>query len=176
VRWTVHGRRPVYESPWVNVWLDDVETPDGRRFEHHVLRMPRRSITVVVLNKLDQVLLIWRHRFITDAWGWEIPAGWTDGEESPIAAAAREAEEETGWRPAPLTELVSYNALSGISDMRFTAYLARGATYIGEPADPSESSRVGWLPLDEVPRVMRDGMISDGPSLTALAYYLAADP
>jgi hypothetical protein len=69
----------------------------------------------------------------------------------------------TAMRP-PLTELVSYNALSGISDMRFTAYLARSATYIGEPADPSESSRVEWLPLDEVPRVMRDGMISDGPS------------
>jgi len=58
--------------------------------------------------------------------------------------------------------------------MRFTAYHARGATYIGEPADPSESSRVEWLPLDEVRRLMREGLISDGPSLTALAYYLAA--
>jgi hypothetical protein len=84
--------------------------------------------------------------------------------------------EETGWRPAPLTELVSYNALSGISDMRFTAYPACGATYIGEPIDPSESRRVEWLPLGEVPRLVRDGMISDGPSLTALAYYRATGP
>jgi 8-oxo-dGTP pyrophosphatase MutT (NUDIX family) len=173
MKWTVHGRWPVYQSPWVNVWLDDVQTPDGRRFQHHVLRMPRRSITAVVVNDDDQVLLIWRHRFITDAWGWEIPAGWTDGDESKIDAAAREVEEETGWRPAPLAELISYNALSGISDMRFTAYLAHGATHISEPADPSESSRVDWLPLADIPRLISETLISDGPTLTALAYYLA---
>lgn len=169
----MHGRRPVYESDWVNVWLDDVETPDGARFEHHVLRMPRRSVTALVVNAAAEVLLIWRHRFITGAWGWEVPAGWTDGNEANAEAAAREIEEETGWRAGPLVELVSYNALSGISDMRFTAYVATTAECVGDRQDTAEASRVAWVPLDSVPRLLRDGLVSDGPSLTALAYYLA---
>jgi 8-oxo-dGTP pyrophosphatase MutT (NUDIX family) len=36
------------------------------------------------------VLLLWRHRFITDSWGYEIPAGGVDEGETPAQAATRE--------------------------------------------------------------------------------------
>ena len=75
-------------------------------------------------------------------WGWEIPAGWVDSGETPEEAAWREAEEETGWTAGPLTELARYFAVPGISDLRFTLYQAAGATYRGDPPDPSESTRV----------------------------------
>jgi len=58
MRWTVHGRRALYESDWVNLWLEDVELPDGQRLEHHVLRMPRRSVTVVVLDEDGERVLL----------------------------------------------------------------------------------------------------------------------
>ena len=76
MRWTVHGRRTMYESDYVNVYLDDVEVPDGQHLEHNVLEMPRPSVGSVVVDDDDRTLLIWRHRFITDRWGWEVPAGW----------------------------------------------------------------------------------------------------
>ena len=83
-RWTVHGRRAMYESDWVNVYLDAVELPDGHQIDHHVLTFPKASQTAVVLNDArDHVLLIWRHRFITDTWGWEVPAGWVEPGEEP---------------------------------------------------------------------------------------------
>jgi 8-oxo-dGTP pyrophosphatase MutT (NUDIX family) len=123
-RWTVHGRRAMYESEWVNVYLDDVELPDGHHIDHHVLTFPKTSQTAVVLNDArDHVLLIWRHRFITDAWGWEVPAGWVEPGEDPEAAIRREIEEETGYAAGHIEPMVSYNALSGISTMRFTAYV-----------------------------------------------------
>lgn len=173
MKWRVHGKKAVYKSSWVELWLDEVETPDGERFDHHVLRFPRPSTTAVVV-KDDQVLLLWRHRFITDAWGWEVPAGWADpGEETPDAIA-REVEEETGWRPKNLSKLLSYNALSGISSMRFHAYLATDAEHIGPPTDTNEAERIAWLPVSDVPRLMASGEISDGPTITALSYYLAS--
>jgi 8-oxo-dGTP pyrophosphatase MutT (NUDIX family) len=102
MKWTVHGRRTLYESDRVNVTLEDVELPGGRRLEHHVLRMPRESVAVVVFDQeATRVLLLWRHRFISDAWGWEISAGWLDPGEQPEEAALREVEEETGWTPGP---------------------------------------------------------------------------
>jgi len=39
MRWTVHGERSLYESPWMRVRLADVELPDGRRIDHHLLRV-----------------------------------------------------------------------------------------------------------------------------------------
>jgi 8-oxo-dGTP pyrophosphatase MutT (NUDIX family) len=176
VRWTVHGHRDVYTSEWVQVSIDDVEIPGIPRFEHHVVHFPRASVTAVVIDDDgSRVLLLWRHRFITDSWGWEVPAGWADPGEDSAEAIMREIEEETGYRPAMVRPMTRYNALSGISDMRFTAFVASGAKRVGPPADRGESSRVEWVQVAEVPKLADEGQIQDGPSLTALMYYLAVE-
>ncbi len=174
MRWTVHGRRALYESDWVNLWLEDVELPDGQRLQHHVLRMPRRSVTVVVLDEDgERVLLLWRHRFITDTWGWEVPAGWSEGDEAPEETARREVEEETGWTPLSLTQLTTYYALPGLADLHFTMFRADGARHLGAPSDGSEASRVEWVPVANLRKLVDEGHITDGPSLMALSFALA---
>jgi 8-oxo-dGTP pyrophosphatase MutT (NUDIX family) len=171
MKWQTHGRRQLYGSDWVELWLDDVQVPGGRRFEHHVLRFPRKSTTSIVVHD-EQVLLVWRHRFITGSWGWEVPAGWTEINEEPAAAIRREIEEETGWRPRRIQAMTSYDAISGISDMRFTLFLAEGADHVGAPNDEGETSKIEWFPIGDLAKLVASGQISDGPSLTALSYYL----
>jgi hypothetical protein len=46
--WRVHGERTIYNNRWVRLVLVDVEPPDGRRFEHHVVRL-QRVVAAVVL-------------------------------------------------------------------------------------------------------------------------------
>jgi 8-oxo-dGTP pyrophosphatase MutT (NUDIX family) len=170
-RWIVHGSRRVYASPWVNVDLDEVGVPGGRRFDHHVLRFPRTSVGAVVLDS-DRVLLLWRHRFTTDTWGWEIPAGWAALGEDPTEAIRREIREETGYHVSTLRPLTTYHPMSGISSQRYQVFLGTDVECIGEP-QPAETSRVEWMPLALLPRLMATGQVPDGPSLTALAFYLA---
>ena len=120
------------------------------------------------------LLLLWRHRFITDTWGWEIPAGRVDPGESPEQAARRETLEETGWRPGRLTPLVTYQPTNGLSDQRFNLFLADGAVHVGEPTDPG---RVGAHRMGERRRggraSPRRGEMIDGLSLTAVLYAFA---
>jgi len=173
MRWRVHGERSLYESDWVNLRLVDVELPDGNRFEHHVVRTPYEAAGVVVVDPSRGVLLLWRHRFITDTWGWEVPAGHVEAGESPEAAGRREVLEETGWRPGRLRHLVTYNPMNGLADKRFHLFVAEGATHVGEPTDVNEAERVEWVPLDEVRRLARAGELRDGLSLTAVLYALS---
>ncbi len=173
MRWTVHGETPLYRSDWVGVSLADVELPDGRRFGHHVVRLPLPAAGVVVYDPARGVLMLWRHRFITDTWGWEVPAGRVEHGESPAQGAAREVLEETGWRPGPLTELVAYHPTNGLSDQRFHLFVAAGADHVGEPTDPSESERVEWVPVDRLPGELAQGRVRDGLSLSALCWCLA---
>ncbi|WP_306745180.1 NUDIX hydrolase [Saccharothrix yanglingensis] len=169
-QWMVRGTHRVYASEWVNVDLDDVEIPGGPRFEHHVLRFPRASVGAVVVD-YDRVLLLWRHRFTTDTWGWEIPAGWSDDGEDPVTAVVREVREETGYQSDTVTPLVTYSPMTGISTQRYRVYLVTSATLVGAP-DTAEASRVEWVPTADLPDLIAAGHITDGPSLTALAVYL----
>jgi 8-oxo-dGTP pyrophosphatase MutT (NUDIX family) len=172
VRWTVHGERPLYESDWISLTLADVELPDGRRFGHHVVRVPQEAAAVVVHDPERGVLLLHRHRFVVDTWGWEIPGGRIDEGETPEEAAARETLEETGRRPGPLRPLFAYHPTAGLSDQRFHVFLADRAVFEREP-DFVETDRVEWIPLAELRRLIDNGEITDGFSLTALLWFLA---
>jgi 8-oxo-dGTP pyrophosphatase MutT (NUDIX family) len=122
--------------------------------------------------KDGRVLLLWRHRFITDTWGWEIPVGKIDPGEDPACAAARETEEETGWRPGPLAPLLRVEPTPGISDSVHHIYLANGAEHIGLPQDDFESDHVSWVPLADIPALISRGEISTATTLAALLYTL----
>lgn len=44
------------------------------RFEHHVVRLAR-VIPAAVVNDANEVLLMWRYRFVVNEWGWALPGG-----------------------------------------------------------------------------------------------------
>jgi 8-oxo-dGTP pyrophosphatase MutT (NUDIX family) len=175
VQWTVHGERSIYESEWLSLVLVDVEIPDGERFEHHVVRFPNHAAGTIVRDPDRGVLLLWRHRFITDTWGWEIPAGRIDPGETPEQAAARETLEETGWEPGPLRPLFRYQPSNGISDQSFQIFVSDGATHRGDPTDAAEAERVEWVSVADVRALVRAGQMLDGLSLTSMLYALAFD-
>nr|WP_055508499.1 NUDIX hydrolase [Nonomuraea pusilla] len=172
MRWQVHSEKSLYTDPWLDVRAADVELPDGRRFDHRVIRTPAGAAAVVT-DDGDRALLIWRHRFITDSWGWEIPMGQVDEGEAPHAAAAREVEEETGWRPRSLRPLLCVQPNNGFTDVVHHVYRADGATHVGPPSDPWEAERVEWVPLSSVPKLAGEGSIVCGTTLAALLYVMA---
>ena len=173
MEWTVHGERVIYDSEWIRLALTDVELPSGKRFDHHVVRMPYLAAGTVVDDPERGVLLLWRHRFTTDTWGWEIPGGRVDEGETPAEAATRETVEEAGWRPGPLTLMTAYYPHNGISDMTFHLFAATSAVHVGEPTERDEAERVEWLGWPELLDEMRAGRVGDGLSLTALLWRLA---
>ena len=175
MRWKVHGRRTMYESDWVNVYLDDVELPDGTHIDHHVLTFPKGSQTAVVVNPAEtHILLIWRHRFVTDQWGWEVPAGWVEPSEDPLEAIQREVLEETGYRVKNLDPLIAYDAMPGISTMRFVAWKGEADERLQRSDIENEVFSAHWIPAEQVRDYLLRGEISDGPSVAALSTYLTA--
>ena len=171
MRWTVHSEKPLYTDEWLDIRMADVELPGGRHLQHRLIRTPPGAGCVVARDA--QVLLLWRHRFITGSQGWEIPIGKIEPGEDPAAAAARETEEETGWRPGPLRFLLRTEPSPGISDSAHSIYLADGAEQIGAPEDDFESDSVSWVPLKSVPSLIGRGDITSGTTIAALLFAIA---
>ncbi|WP_424184937.1 NUDIX domain-containing protein [Actinokineospora sp. G85] len=170
--WTVFGQRPAYENRWVNVDLVDVRAPNGQRWEYHIVRLSRISIALIV-NDDDAALMLWRYRFATDQWGYELLGGMVDDGEEAAETAAREAAEESGWRPVGEPEhLVSFEPLPGQVTASIDVYLWREAKHIGDPTDTEEVGRVEWIPLSRVNELAKRQELLGSGTLVSLLYYL----
>ena len=134
-RWIIHGERVVDDTRRLRLSIVQVELPDGVRFEQYVLRMPRAAMTVLLDNPGEHVLMIWRHRFVLDCWTWELPGGYVGPDEDPALTAAREVEEETGWRPRRMRPLARFQPTPGTADFENLLFLGEGAEDTGKPAD-----------------------------------------
>jgi 8-oxo-dGTP pyrophosphatase MutT (NUDIX family) len=175
MRWTVHGERDLYRDRWVRVATADVELPDGRHLDHRVVRTAAPGAGAVVVRD-RRVLLMWRHRFITDTYAWEIPHGSIRSGEAPADAAARETEEETGWRPGgPLQPLLCTQPSPGLMTSEHHIFRADSAVYTGPPKDAFESDKVEWVPVDEIRGLIDKRHIMAGTTLVAL-FYLLTEP
>src|SRR4030095_10369034 len=102
---------------------------------------------VVFDPRTDSVLLLWRHRFITDRWGYEVPAGRIEPGESPEQAAVRETVEETGWLPRLPRLLLICHPSPGLIDQIFYIFVAEPDRKVGDPVDVDEAERVEWVPI-----------------------------
>jgi 8-oxo-dGTP pyrophosphatase MutT (NUDIX family) len=167
-QWIVHEERVVDDSRRARLSVAEVELPDGVTFEQYVLRVPRAAMAVVLDEPGERVLMMWRHRFVIDRWVWELPGGYVDDGEDPVATAAREAEEETGWRPSRLEPLISFQPMVGTADAENLLFIGRGAEYIGTPADINEAKAVEWIELASVPERIAQGEIVGAASVVGL--------
>src|SRR4051794_11103655 len=169
-RWKVHGERVVDGSRRGRLSVVEIELPDGVRFGQYVLRLPKGVIVAVV--RAGKVLMVWRHRFVIDRWVWELPGGYADEAEDLAVTAAREVEEETGWRPGPLERLLTFQPMVSTIDSENVIFLAREAEYVGEAQDINEAERIAWIELDDVMPMIERGEIVGSSSVVALVAVL----
>lgn len=172
--WQTFGERLIYDNRWVQLGLVDVQAPNGERWEYHVVHLHRIAIALIV-DEQDRALMLWRYRFPTDQWGYELLGGLVEDGEEPAATAAREAAEESGWHPLGEPEhLITFEPLPGQVTAPVDVYLWRKAERLGEPTDTEEVGRVEWVPLSRVPELARRQELLGSGALVPLLYYLAS--
>ena len=170
--WRTFGERTIHVDPYVWLGQVDVELPDGGRYWHDVVRLHRVAVMALV-DERDRVLMLWRHRFIQDRWGWELPGGLVDEDEEPVDAAARELEEETGYRAGRVEHLITFQPTPGRLDSEHEVFVGQDAERIGEPTEVNEAARQEWVALASVPGLIGAGDISNAASLVGLLHLLA---
>jgi 8-oxo-dGTP pyrophosphatase MutT (NUDIX family) len=134
----------------VQVCQVDVELTAGERVWHHMVRLHRVAL-IALVDEPGRVLLVRRHRLVPDRWGWEIPGGPIDEEESPDEAAIRELEDSTGYRAGRLVHLITFQPMAGSLDAEHSVFVGQDPVHAGEPTVTGEVGRAEWVPLGSVP-------------------------
>jgi len=166
------ARKTVYESHWVNLYLDKVKFPSGHVInEFHLLDFPHEAVAAIVENDLGNILFARIPRYTTGATDWELPAGGVEIEESLIEAAKREVLEETGYTTKKHQLIYSYYPMNGSANKHFHIVYCM-AVDNKEEFDTNEVSEIRWFTRDEVKQMVVNRTITDGFTLTALLLWL----
>ena len=103
---------------------------------------------------------------------WEFPGGMVEPGEDPALAAARELEEETGWRAQGLTFLGATNPNPSFMTNKVSTFGADALAPSGRRhLDDHEFVRVGLRPVDEVLTQVGSGEYDHGIMLMALWFW-----
>ena len=166
------SRTVIYENPWVNLYVDKVQFPDGRIIEeHHLLDFEKEAVAVLVENAEGRVLMVHVYRYTTDTIEWEIPAGTVEEDESTLEAARREVWEESGYETKDHELIYTYHPMNGISNKVFHIARCRPTGKTGN-FDRNEVKEVKWVSRQEIQTMITEQVVRDGFSLPALLLYL----
>lgn len=129
------------------------------------------SVVLLPLLADGRIVMIKNTRFTVERTLWELPAGTRDPSEPVLSCAARELEEETGYRASTLTPLLEFYPAPGVSNERMHAFVATGLSPVAQRLDQTEQIEVFPLAKDEVLAMIRRGEIEDAKSIAVLLYH-----
>jgi 8-oxo-dGTP pyrophosphatase MutT (NUDIX family) len=159
--WQTRSSKVVYDNGHFRLIEDAVIQPDGEPGSYAYIQIPWRVVGIVPLGDDGRVYLVRQWRYPWQRNSWEIPAGHSEADEEPLAAAQRELAEETGLQASSWEHLGSGYGSAAI-DAHYHLYLARGLATLssGAQRDGAEDDMISQaVPLREAVEAAMDGRI-----------------
>jgi len=158
-------RQFVFRGSYLHLQKLKIKLPDGRRGEREIVRV-KDAVAVLPIDDQKNVHLVRQYRPAINRTLVEIPAGLLDREEKIADAAVRECEEETGYRPGVLKELITYAHAEGYSTGFITLFLGTDLEYTGNiHLDATEFLEPVCMSFDELHRLVEKNEIVDSKTI-----------
>ena len=148
-----------------------VVTRDGATVTKHVVVHPGAVALLPVLDD-GRVVLIRNTRFAVGRTLWEVAAGTLEIGEEPMACAARELREETGYEAATLEPLVQFYSAPGFCTELLHVFVATGLRQVGQALEATEHIEVHPVTVAELERMLDAGDFVDAKTLTTVLLWL----
>ena len=162
--------RRIYRGRIVGLSVHDVKI-GGRRVTREVVEHPGAA-AVLPFDADGRVVLVRQDRY-PHGTATEVPAGTLERGERPRDCAMRELQEETGYRAARMSRLLSFYPSIGYNTEIIHCYVATGLRPAPKRPDDDEKITVVRMGLERVLGMIRSGRIKDSKTICAVLTYAA---
>ncbi|MBD5136217.1 MAG: NUDIX hydrolase [Lachnospiraceae bacterium] len=166
------NRELVYKGHIIDMYKDTVEIPNGNVAEWDFIGHKGAAAVIPVTND-GKILMVRQYRNALDRYTVEIPAGGLENKDEPmIKCAARELEEETGYKSDNLEFLLSLRTTVAFCNEKIEVFLATNLKKTKQHLDEDEYIDVVPYDVEELVDMIYAGKIEDSKTVAAvLAYY-----
>ncbi len=157
-KWKEIGRKRALDTYLV---VDKVtyELPSGASKDIYI-KMQKDAACIVALTEANEVIMVEQYRPGPNEVLLELPGGYIEEGEEPVAAMARELHEETGY--AGDIQFVTTSFDDAYSTLVRSNFVATGCRKVAEQElDDSEFINVHLVPLEDFKRILRSGQMTD---------------
>ncbi|MDR0958706.1 MAG: NUDIX hydrolase [Clostridiales bacterium] len=160
----------VYEGIFFTVQRESVQLPNGKSAWREFIGKRNASAIVPILPS-GEVILVRQYRHAVGEHLLEIPAGVLEEDEQPEHCAARELEEETGFKAGVLTPLTTIIPIGGYCNEKIFIFTAENLTKTAQNLDADEFVEIETYSLDVAIEKIYSGEITDAKTVAALLMY-----
>ena len=162
-----------YKGSIVDVYDDVMQSPTGKIAHWDYVARRKGAAAVLPVLEDGRILMVRQYRNALDRETLEIPAGSRDStEEATSVCAARELEEETGYRAAKMELLITVSTTVAFCNETIDVYLATELTPTQQHLDEDEFVEVECFTIDELKDMVLTQKIQDSKTAAAImAYY-----
>jgi ADP-ribose pyrophosphatase len=143
---------------------DLAKDPEGFEIKRAIVQH-KGSAVMMAVDSRNRILLVKQYRLPARSYLWELPAGRMDDGETPLKAAKRELQEETGFRAKRWTKLVSYWASPGFLAEKMNLFLAEDLVEGEQQPMEDERIEMRWFTPREIEALIDAGKMEDGKTL-----------
>ena len=164
-------RTLVYKGVIIDFYQDTVKVPNGNVVKWDFIGH-KGAAAVVAVNEDGKLLMVRQYRNALDRETLEIPAGALDSADEPThVAAARELEEETGFKAGKLELLIKLRTTVAFCNEKIDVYVATDLQPSKQNLDDDEFINVEVYDIDELVQMIYDCKIEDSKTVAALMAY-----
>ena len=157
----------IYSGRVVKLFVDTVELPNGHISKRELVRHSG-AVAIVAVDAEGRLVLVEQFRYATGKVLLEIPAGTLNPNEDPDACAARELQEEIGYKPGTLTKLGAIYLAPGYSTELIHLYLATDLIESRLSLDEDEFIEITRLTYADVLAKIASNAIQDAKTIAAV--------
>ena len=165
-------RELVYQGSILDIYDDSIQLPDGKIEHWDYVEHRKGAAAVVAVLEDGRLLLVRQYRNALNRFTLEIPAGARDSVTEPTSeCAARELEEETGYRCDNLEFLISLKTTVAFCNELVDVYVARNLIPSKQKLDEGEEIELEAHTLEDLCKKIYKGEIQDGKTVAAIMAY-----
>ena len=159
----------IYRGYAIKVHKDTLRLPDGKEITRDVVAHP--GAVVVLAVEKGELLFVRQYRHAAGESLLELVAGTREPGEEPEGTAAREIQEEAGYKAGKITKLGEFFSAPGFCSELLHLYLAEELTPSRLPGDEDEEIEVERYSVQEALRMATAGEIRDAKTLVGVLLY-----